>query len=68
MSHIGVMHLKRLKRNASDLVQEHMTSQDTNFNNFASYATGQFNHIRQDMVFHHGLTTIGINNNIGFQN
>lgn len=50
------------------LVQEHMNAQDTNFNNFASYATDKFTHIRQDMMFHHGSIKININNMISLQN
>lgn len=49
------------------LVHEHVNFQDTNFNNFATYVTEQFNQIRQDMTFNHGATQIGINNMIGFK-
>ena len=50
------------------LVHEHMTSQDNNSNNFATYATKKFNQIRQDMGFNNGATKNDINNMIFYQN
>ena len=46
------------------LVHEHMNAQDTNFNNFVTYAMEQFNQILQDMGFNLGATQTGINNMI----
>lgn len=42
------------------LVHEHLDAEDTNFNNFVSYSTQQFNEIRQNMEFNHGATQTGI--------
>lgn len=50
------------------LVHEHLNSQDTKFNNFATYITKQLNQTRQDMAFNLGATQTGINNIVGFQN
>lgn len=50
------------------VVHEHLTAQDNNFNNFSTYATEQFNEIRQNMAFNHGATQTGINDMIRYQN
>lgn len=50
------------------VVHEHMTAQDNNFNNFATYATKQFNENFQNMAFNPSATQTGINDMIRYQN
>lgn len=50
------------------LVQDHLTAQNTTFEIFASYATVQFNQIREDMEFNYGSTSTGINKMIHHEN
>lgn len=59
---------KVVKEGSFRLVHEHMNAQETNFNNFATYATEQFNMIRQNMAFNHIATQTSMNNMIYYQN